>query len=69
MFRVITASLAVMSAQAMTIKSDYRPPEGTVPWHDNAKTPDPEEKEFPRNYFVPHFGEDDDIRYTKSHIA
>lgn len=32
------------------------------------KTPE-KEKEIPRNYFVPNFGEDKDIQATRQHLA
>ena len=62
------AALALCTSQAVAIK--YRPYPGTVPWGSDATLPewlDPQD--HPVNYGVPHFGEDTDIKNTKSNLA
>ena len=58
-------------AEAVVLKSEaaFRPPEGTVPWHEAAETPDQPRDGYPRNYFVPNFGEDKEITDSKKHMA
>ena len=67
MFKLVSASMSLMAVSAISIKGEFRPPEGTVPWHKPASVPDDEKKEYPRDYFVPHFGEDRDISDSKRH--
>ena len=69
MQKIIAASVALLisSTSAVTLTSSYRPPDGTVPWHKEAEKPDQERDGYPRNYFVPNFGEDRDITDTKVH--
>ena len=62
------SALLLASTNAMALKSAFRPPEGSAPWHEPPSPPDAEDKNFPRHYFVPHFGEDRDITSTKNHI-
>ena len=69
MFKLITASMAIITADAIAVKTDFRPPQGSTPWHKAAKGPDEEEKDYPRNYVVPHFGEDRDITDSKRHMT
>ncbi len=53
----------------------YRPPPGSVPWHKQPKNPcwvDPDGddcRDTKINYFVPNFGEDNDIMATKKNLA
>ena len=49
------------------VDADYRPPEGSVPWH-NAE-PNKVEDPFKMNYVVPNFGVDHDIISTQKHIS
>ena len=40
----------------------FRPPEGTVPWHEEAKLPEwKDPKDHDIDYFVPNFGMDTEI--------
>jgi hypothetical protein len=51
------------------VKSSFRPPVGSTPWHETAQddtklfSPD-----FPIDYKVPSYGADPDIAGTKKHI-
>ena len=66
MQKIIAASVALLisSTSAVTLTSSYRPPDGTVPWHKEAEKPDQERDGYPRNYFVPNFGEDSEVVST-----
>ena len=58
---------------AQTSALKFRPPEGSVPWHEAADRPvftDPGKLgTYPVNYFVPNFGEDEDMKTTVSNAA
>jgi len=64
------AALALFTTDAVAVKIGFRPFDGTVPWHEEAKTPEwHDPKDYPINYFVPHFGVDSDILANSQHTA
>lgn len=59
-----TKSLAVsalLSNEVSAVMLQYRPYEGSVPWHIPVSTPEFENPGHPVNYPVPDFGVDQDI--------
>lgn len=72
MFKTRTgmAALALFTTDAMAVKIGFRPIDGTVPWHEGPKLPEwVDPKDYPINYFVPHFGVDSDILANQQHTA
>jgi len=61
-------ALTYLSGDVLAIKSKFRPPEGTVPWHKEISTPTWEKPDWDVNYFVPNFGSDQDMIDTKRDI-
>ena len=63
-------SLAVACLVGESAAIKFRPPEGSVPWHEEAKKPEfthPEDHDI--DYFVPNFGEDNEITTSKKNMA
>lgn len=55
-------------AQSSAIK--FRPPEGSVPWHEAAKKPEvTDPKDHDINYFIPNFGGDGEIASSLKNMA
>ena len=63
--------LLLGSVAAHKISSQYRPIEGTNPWHkdNDAILKDQAELPYPVDYFVPDFGPDEDIGRVQRLLA
>ena len=53
--------LALLFSTTQAINHKYRPPTGSVPWHDAATRPTWDTPDYPVNYYVPNFGMDHNI--------
>ena len=54
---------------AKAIKTKYRPPQGSNPWHKEVKSNTWVAPDWDVNYFVPNFGVDNDVANTQQHLA
>ena len=62
-------ALLFAASDVQAIKTAFRPPEGTVPWHKNITDSTWVKPDWDVNYFVPNFGVDKDIKSTQKHLA
>ena len=62
------AAIALVSSQVSAIKSKYRPPAGTNPWHHAASVPTWEKPDWNVNYHVPSYGADRDMKLTMENL-
>ena len=61
---VVVALLGAVTS----VKIAYRPPEGSVPWHQPASRPTWDTPDYPINYYVPNFGVDHNILTTMNSL-
>ena len=62
-------ALLFLSSDVSAIKTAYRPPEGSVPWHKNVTDSTWVKPDWKVDYFVPNFGVDKDVKSTQKHLA
>ena len=60
-------ALSTLSEDAKASKLTFRPPQGSVPWHNAASLSSWVKPDWNVDYFVPNFGVDKDIRSTLKH--
>ena len=65
---MIKFAVVLLFGDAQSLK--YRPPEGTVPWHNSTSSePSWSKPDWKVDYVVPNFGPDHDIAATHKNIA
>ena len=60
-------ALTVLSDEVRALKLKYRPLPGTAPWYKEAKASTWVKPDWDVNYFVPNFGQDEDIEDSLRH--
>lgn len=62
-------ALTYLSEDVKALKTKYRPPAGSNPWHKEVKSNTWVAPDWDVNYFVPDFGVDNDVLNTQKHLA
>ena len=62
-------ALSVISDEVRALKMKYRPLPGTAPWHKDAEASSWVKPDWKVDYFVPDFGQDEDIEDSLRHTG